>query len=135
MADRVSPVQVEFYVNPAQLLDDGPSIFVAVAGSQLTALLDTGAPFSGIDIGTARSLGLPEAGTRDITSATGEATYPNFSATLAIPGLGATVPSPVIGLPLLEYGHPWRAIIGRDVLCSYELTINGRTGLIRFVAA
>ena len=32
----------------------------------------------------------------------------------------------------MQQGHPWVAIIGRDVLCQYEFTVNGQTGLIRF---
>ena len=135
MADRVRPGTAEYYVDPEQLAEDGPGISVVVAGRQVSALLDTGAAFSGIDITTARRLGLPEAGTRDITGVTGEGTYPNFRTTLVIPILGTTVTPPITGLPLLDYGLPWEAIIGRDVLCSYELTINGRTGLIRFAEA
>ncbi len=42
------------------------------------------------------------------------------------------MPSPIGGLPLRAHGHPWDAIIGRDVLCQYQLTIDGKSGLIRF---
>ena len=93
--------------------------------------MDTGASVSSLDITFAEALELPVSGTHRSTGATGEGDYPNYDASLLIPVLNATVPSPVGGLPLRAHGHPWDAIIGRDVLCQYEFTVNGETGLIR----
>ena len=72
---------------------------------------------------------------RLMTGATGQGTYPQFQAELNIPILEYTVPTPIQGLPLRENDLPWIAIIGRDVLCHYEFTVNGQTGLIRFASA
>ena len=96
------------------------------------ALLDTGASVSSLDITFAQALELSVSGTHRSTGATGEGDYPNYDAVLQIPVLDITVPSPIGGLPLRAHGHPWDAIIGRDILCQYEFTVNGGTGLIRF---
>lgn len=124
---------VEYTVSPAEIFSIGPYIVVAIGGQSGPALLDTGASFSAIDITTARDMQFEE----DIephhtVGATGGGTYPRFRVDLNIPALEFTVPSPVRGLPLMQQGHPWVAIIGRDVLCQYEFTVNGQTGLIRF---
>ena len=135
MADRVGPGTIEYYLDATELRQSGPTITVEVAGRPLVALLDTGGAFSVIDIDIARELRLPQEGTLVIAGATGQASYPQFRATLVVPWLSHTVPAPIAGLPLRDNGHLCHAIIGRDVLCSYELTINGRTGLIRFAEA
>ena len=113
----------------------GPSILVEIEGEPSKALLDTGASFSVIDIETARELNLQRDREEfEVVGATGVGSYPQFRTTLHIPALGFTVPSPIPGLPLMEHGHPWAAIIGRDVICQYEFTVNGQTGLIRFAS-
>lgn len=112
----------------------GPYILVEVAGELGSALLDTGAAFSVIDITTAQDMQLEEdREPYQVIGATGDGTYPRFLADLHIPTLGFTIPSPMPGLPLRDNEHPWIAIIGRDVLCRYEFTVNGQTGLIRFI--
>lgn len=122
----------QYTMAPDLLRFVGPAINVTVNGTVGAALLDTGASYSSIDLTFAEALQLPASGTHQTAGATGGGTYPNFDTTLYIPILDVAVPSPVGGLPLREYGHPWDAIIGRDVLCRYEISINGRTGLIRF---
>ena len=124
---------IEYTVGPAEILEIGPSILVEISGEPSRALLDTGASFSVIDIETAREMHLEQDQDEfEVVGATGVGSYPQFRTTLHIPALGFTVPSPIPGLPLMEHGHPWSAIIGRDVICQYEFTVNGQTGLIRF---
>ena len=124
---------VEYTMSPRLLRIAGPAIEVSVNGRVGVALLDTGASVSSLDITFAQALALPVSGTHRSTGATGEGDYPNFDATLFIPVLDVSVPSPVGGLPLRAHGHPWDAIVGRDILCQYEFTVNGETGLIRFI--
>jgi hypothetical protein len=123
---------VEYTMSPRLLRIAGPAIEVSVNERTGVALLDTGASVSSVDLTFAQALGLPVSGTHRSTGATGEGDYPNFDAPLSIPVLDVTVPSPVGGLPLRAHGHPWDAIVGRDILCQYEFTVNGETGLIRF---
>ena len=126
----------EYTIHPSYILEKGPPIIVRVGDVPGLALIDTGASRSVVDITAARSTQFAEHETkRLVTGATGQGTYPQFQAELNIPILEYTVPTPIQGLPLRENGLPWVAIIGRDVLCQYELTINGQTGLIRFVRA
>jgi len=106
-----------------------------VAGRRGLALLDTGAGISCIDIAFAASLQLSEKGMHKVTGATSAGEYPKFRADLHVPQLDIAVPSPVVGLPLRRMGHPWDAIIGRDILCQFEMTVNGKTGLILFAPA
>ncbi len=122
---------VQYYVPPESLLRWGPYIPVIVAGVEGVALLDTGAYASAIDISLALDLQLPSRGTHEAIGATGADEYPRFDAALEIPLLETTVAPPLRGLPLQILEHPWIAVIGRDVLCQFELLINGRTGLIR----
>lgn len=126
---------VEYRVSPELMRRDGPPIRVVVAGRSGLALLDTGADISCIDIAFAASMRLPELGTQQVTGATGTGEYPQFEADLYVPQLGVTVHSPIVGAPLRQMGHPWDAIIGRGVLCQFEMTVNGKTGLIRFAPA
>ena len=127
---------VEYSISPARIRRRGPPILVEINGEASSALLDTGASFSAIDIATAREMQLEEdAESHRAIGATGRGTYPRFRVDLNIPALEFTVPAPIRGLPLTEQGHRWVAIIGRDVLCQYEFTVNGQTGLIRFASA
>ena len=130
------PTVVQYQARSASfLLRDGPHIPVAIEGYQAIALLDTGARFSYIDLNLARNLRLPERGVHTAVGATGTATHPTFEADFQIPLLGQSLAPPVRALPLNEMEHFWRAIVGRDVLCHYELTIDWRNGVIRFVGA
>ena len=126
---------VQYYVSPESLLEFGPYIRVAVAGTEGWALLDTGAYASAIDITFALSLQLPAGGTHETTGATGAGEFPQLDAVLEIPLLEIAVSPPLRGLPLETLGHPWAAVVGRDVLCQFEMLINGRTGLIRLEPA
>jgi hypothetical protein len=123
---------VHYTMPPALLRFAGPAILVTINGRAGAALLDTGASASVIDLTFAQRLNLPTSGTHQTAGVTGAGQYPKFNATLNIPILGVALPSPIGGLPLRELGHPWDAIVGRDILCQYELTIDGKTGLIRF---
>ena len=113
----------------------GPYILAEFGGEERLALLDTGASFSGIDIAIARELQLAEEEEpHRVIGVTGAGTYPQFRTSLYIPVLHITIPGPMRGLPLRENRQPWAAIIGRDVICQYEFTVNGQTGLIRFAS-
>ena len=94
--------------------------------------MDTGAAYSGIDIRMARELNLVEGRSRQVIGITGGGSYPTFEADLVVPTLEFTLPGPLIGIPLKNSGIPLDAIVGRDVICRYELTVNANTGIIRF---
>ena len=94
--------------------------------------MDTGAAYSGIDISMARELNLVEGESRQVAGVTGRGRYPTFMADLVVPALEFTLPGPLIGLPLTKNGILVDAIVGRDVICRYEFTMNANTGLIRF---
>ena len=126
---------VQYYVPPQSLLTWGPYIPVIVAGEEGLALLDTGAYTSAIDINLASDLQLPARGTHETAGATGSGEFPQFDAVLKIPMLEIAVSPPLRGLPLQILEHPWIAVVGRDVLCQFEMLINGRTGLIRLERA
>ena len=117
------------------LLEKGAHIPVDVQDRPTIALLDTGASYSYIDLDFARSLRLPEIGVHTASGATSTATYPTFDANFYIPLLDLTLDPPIRALPLKLQEHFWKVIVGRDVLRHYELTINWRTGDIRFVSA
>ncbi len=114
---------VQYRVSPELLRWDGPPIGVVVAGRAGLALLDTGAGISCVDIAFAASLQLSEEGTHEVTGATGTGAYPKFKTDLYVPPLKVAVSSPIVGVPLRRMGHPWDAIIGRDVLCQFEMTV------------
>jgi hypothetical protein len=124
---------IEYRINPASaILLLGPAIEIEIGAIRKRALLDTGASFSHIDIDLARDLGLAEGGTHEVLGVTGRGTYPTFIVDLYIPELDLTVPGPVPGLPLKQNYQRFEAIVGRDVICRYEFTINSETGLVRF---
>ena len=126
---------VEYFLPSAEIMRRGPYIPVTIDGEEGLALLDTGASLSYIDITTARFMQFAEdETTHRVTGATGRGTYPIFRGNLHIPALELTIRSPIPGLPLREQRLPWVAIIGRDVICQYEFTVNGQTGLIRFAS-
>ena len=127
------PRVIEYRISPASaILLLGPAIEVEIQGKRKNALLDTGAAFSHIDIGMARELGLAEGGTHEVLGVTGRAAYPTFPTGLYIPPLDITIPGPMPGLPLRENDLQFDAIVGRDVICRYEFTVNADTGVIRF---
>ena len=95
-------------------------------------MLDTGAAYSGIDIRMARELNLVEDRNRQVIGVTGRGSYPTFVTDLVVPRLEYTLPGPLIGIPLRSSGILFDAIVGRDVICRYEFTINANTGVVRF---
>ena len=125
----------EYTIHPSYILEKGPPIVVQINGQPFLALLDTGASRSVIDIAAARDMRLVEDDKlSDMIGATGRGRYPQFQASLYIRILELTIPSPIPSLPLRESGLAWAVIIGRDVLCQYEFTVNGQTGLIQFAS-
>ena len=125
----------EYTIHPSYILETGPPIVVQINARPFLALLDTGASRSVIDTAAARNMQLVEDDEPvDMVGATGQGRYPQFRTSLYIPILELAIPSPIPSLPLRENGLAWSAIIGRDVLCQYEFTVNGQTGLIRFAS-
>lgn len=61
--------------------------------------------------------------------------HPSFNVSFHIPLLSLSLRPPIRGLPLRKQEHFWQAIVGRDVLRNYELTIDWRNGLIRLVGS
>ena len=124
---------IEYSVGSELAYELGPVIGVVINGHTGIALLDSGAGGSAVDISLASSLQLAQDGKpHTVTGVTGSGTYPRFQANLTIPILGETITELIPGLPLKENGMILDAIIGRDILCKYEFTFDGRTGRIRF---
>lgn len=124
---------IEYHISPVDYIKAiGPIIAIEVQGQEGIALLDTGAAWSSIDMDFADTLSLPQGLLRETAGATGRGTFPTFRADLYIPVLGYTVLAPIPGLPLQRIGHDLDAVVGRDVICRYEFTMNANTGMIRF---
>ena len=133
MEDKGQPKEYEYRIGPISAIPHfGFTIRVEISGRRLNALLDTGAAYSGIDIGLARELDLVEGGSRQVIGVTGRGSYPTFLVDLVVPVLGLTLPGPLMSIPLKSHGIPLDAIVGRDVICRYEFTMNAETGLVRF---
>ena len=115
------------------LIDNGPHIPVTIAGHSTVALLDSGARHSYIDIELAEDLGALQAGQHTARGATSTNSHPSFQVSFHIPLLSLSLRPPIRGLPLRKQEHFWQAIVGRDILRNYEMTIDWRTGLIRLV--
>ena len=117
------------------LIDNGPHIPVTIGAHPTVALLDSGARHSYIDIQLAEDLAARPAGRHTAHGATGTDSHPSFNIGFHIPLLSLSLRPPIRGLPLREQEHFWQAIVGRDVLRNYELTIDWRTGLIRIAGS
>ena len=113
----------------------GPPIVIVAGGQRLVALIDTGASDSSIDITIARYLHWDEDGTHQAIGIDSQGDYPRFVGEFTVPLLNETIGPPINGLPLSKHNSPWAAIIGRDVLCKFELRIDGNTGQITFVSS
>ncbi|MYC29770.1 MAG: hypothetical protein F4X65_06750 [Chloroflexi bacterium] len=124
---------IEYSISPADYIRViGPVIRINVQGRDGTALLDTGAAWSSIDLDLAESLLLPRGQSHETVSATGRGTFPTFGTNMYIPVLDFTVNGPIRSLPLRGIGHELDAVVGRDVICRYEFTMNAASGVIRF---
>ena len=108
------------------LLTFGPHVWVRIEDVTHIALLDTGSRYSAVDEDLLLDLGLEPVGLAPVSGATGSENRATFDVNVALPELGLAVPQPVRSLALATNQHYWRAIIGRDVLDSCELTINWR---------
>ena len=132
--------------NPADLLTRGPGLQVEVsipnvlAGALLarsrplptphlgTALIDTGASVSAVDISILRGLGLNPVGTIPVTTPAGVETQGIYVVRLAFPGtpIEPQDPRPVIGSQLFDFGHV--ALLCRDLLQGALLIYDGVHG-------
>ena len=99
--------------------------------------LDTGAAWSGIDIRPRQGteLGCPgrkSTAKRQVLPV--GTVIPTFRGRLDITSSGF-YPCRSFGryYHFKSHGHdPWMPIVGRDVICRYEFTMNANTGMIRF---
>ncbi len=126
--------ETAFRADPELMLLEGVVVSVMADGNRLSALVDTGAAISCIDIATAELLGWREVEGATVVGVTSEGRFPAFEGRLDVPILRAGIPSPIQGLPLgPESGFTCRVIIGRDVLGKFEMCVNWVTGEVRFL--
>jgi len=94
---------------------------------EISAIVDTGASITAIDVGVAQRLGLQATGSIDIAGATGQASQPLFAAMFRIPD------------PFIEWdpitlsgaqlpGAPFAMLLGRNILCNMTLSYDGKRG-------
>lgn len=53
-----------------------------------------------------------------------------YRAQTSIQELNLAVAGDFPGIPLAEGGQPYRALIGRDILKSFTMTYEGKTGVV-----
>ena len=128
------PIVAEYHApSIGFLLDNGPHIPVSIGDHSTVALLDSGSRYSYVDLDLAADLRAAPEGQHTARGSTSTDTYPAFNVRFQVPLLSVSLEPPIRGLPLREQEHFWQAIVGRDVLKDYELTIDWRTGRIRLV--
>lgn len=97
---------------------------------QGTALIDTGASRTAVDVGLAQSMGLPVIGRARMSSATQESVImPVFSGQLSVPELtDVNLPDGLLGANLQGDMTGAIVLIGRDLLSVATLHYNGPEG-------
>ena len=114
----------EIQNDPNIMMRSGPYMPVEINGRRLMALLDTGAGKSGIDLTIASVFRLTEVGQPTaVTGVTSKGEFPRFAVNVQIPALGIPIPSPLQGLPLAQNNFQFSVIVGRDVLCHYQMMV------------
>lgn len=93
----------------------------------LTAMVDTGASISCINVSAGQQLGLPQVGSTQLGTAGGTVNAPIYAAAISLPEFGVTVdPVQIAGtvnpLPGVDM------LIGRDVLRGLQLNYHGGQG-------
>ncbi len=127
------------------LLEFGPTAYIAIGfdpgwtgsaglprlpGDQHAALIDTGAAGSCIDERLAQRLGLPEVDRLTISGVSGPTDAARYAAQMRVPELGITLHGVFSGVRLAEGGHPYVALLGRDLLQHFTMTYMGSTGRV-----
>jgi hypothetical protein len=132
--------------NPADLFTRGPALQVEVSVPNIlaaaltasstplptpqigTALIDTGASISAVDVGILQSLGLNPVSTTPVMTPAGVQMQGVYVVRLAFPGtpIQPQDPRPVIGSQLAGFGHV--ALLGRDLLLGALLIYDGVHG-------
>ena len=97
---------------------------------QLRALLDTGAAISSIDERLARTLNLTVVNSVKQTGIGGEVECDVCLAQIEVPTLQVVFNGRFATLPLSEEGHPYSAILGRDILRHFKMQYNGPAGTL-----
>lgn len=92
------------------------------------ALVDTGAAISCIDINLAASLDLPFVGTSKFGGAAGISDHPVVLAQIQIPDLSHCLYGTFAAVDLS--GQPHLVLLGRNLLRSYRMIYDGRTGQV-----
>lgn len=93
-----------------------------------SALIDTGARFTAVDIDTLNELGIPPVSTIQVTTPSGQATQGVFMCRIVFPGTNIPqIDHPVTGSQIKTFGHI--ALIGRDILNSALLVYDGKHGM------
>ena len=124
----------------AELQVKGPTVDVSVglqspnAFSDYTALVDTGASRSCIDVSVAQDLGLPVIDQEQVIGVHGVAVVDIYLATLAIRDLRLHRFGRFAGARLIEAGLPYAAMVGRDFLADLSLCYCGRSGRVTLEA-
>lgn len=94
---------------------------------EISALIDTGASITAINVATAQRLGLQPTGSIDIGGANGVASQPLFAAMVRIPDpFVEWDPMTLAGSTLT--GVPFEILIGRNVLCNMTFAYSGKEG-------
>ena len=122
----------------------GPALHVAIdmdSGSQSVgetvsdhypALIDTGSRVSCIDSTLAEDLGLPvvEGMRQQVAGILGSGVVDVYRAQISIQELDLSVTGEFPGIQLAEGGQPYRVLVGRDILKSFTMTYDGKTGVV-----
>lgn len=124
----------------AELQAKGPTVVVSIGlqdpntFSDYTALVDTGASRSCIDVSVARELGLPVINQEQVIGVHGVAEVDIYLATLGIRDLQLHRFGRFAGARLIEAGLPYAAMVGRDFLADLSLRYRGRSGRVTLEA-
>lgn len=94
---------------------------------EISAMVDTGASITAINVAVAQRLGLPTTGSIQIGGATGVADQPLYAALFRIPDpFVEWDPMTIAGANLS--GTPFDILIGRNILCNMTLSYDGKSG-------
>ncbi len=99
-----------------------------------SALIDTGASESCIDVDLALSLGLPQIDVITIAGTTGSQPHPVYMCAIVIPALGLTHYGRFAGVRLKAGGQIHQVLLGRTFLGGIIMIYDGIRGLVTLAA-